>query len=59
VGFWFRLLKSFENDARAEAEFWAKMTPDERVGVVEELRAEWWELNGMTAEGFRRTIEVL
>jgi hypothetical protein len=59
VNTWFRRLRSFEEEANADAEFWAQMTPDERVAIVEQLRAEWLKEHGRSGEELRRTLAIL
>ncbi|MGB3562736.1 MAG: hypothetical protein WBC09_06720 [Thermoanaerobaculia bacterium] len=54
-----RKLTSFEEERTADREFWAQMSPDERVAAVEELRLEWNKIQGKSNEGLRRTARVL
>ena len=56
---WVRKLTSFEEERAADREFWAQMSPDERVAAVEELRLEWSKIQGKSNEGLRRTARVL
>jgi ABC-type nitrate/sulfonate/bicarbonate transport system substrate-binding protein len=56
---WIRKCASFDEDARADREFWAAMTPDARVALVEQLRREWAAISGHPAERLRRTVQVL
>ena len=56
---WLRRCDSFEEETQADAEFWARMTPAERVALVEEMRREWRERNGQPDEGLRRVARVL
>ena len=56
---WIRKCKSFEEERRADAEFWQQMTPAERVAIVEELRREWWERHGEGEQRLSRSIRVL
>jgi len=56
---WVRKLTSFEEERTADREFWAQMSPDERVAAVEELRLEWIKIQGKSNEGLRRTARVL
>jgi len=56
---WVRKCASFEEEKRADLEFWQRMTPDRRVGVVEELRQEWWERHGGGEPRLRRAVRVL
>ena len=54
-----RKCTSFVEDRQADREFWAAMTPDARVAVVEQLRAEWALISGHPEERLRRTVRVL
>ena len=56
---WVRKLNSFEEERVADREFWAQLSPDERVAAVEELRTEWSKIRGESHEGLRRTARVL
>lgn len=56
---WLRRYDNFKDEADGDAEFWQRMTPDERVDVVEQLRREWLERNGRVDEGLRRTARAL
>jgi len=47
---WLRKCSSFEEERKADLEFWQRMTPGERVDVVEELRQEWWDRHGGGSE---------
>lgn len=55
---WVRKLTSFEEERRADAEFWRQMTPNERVEIVEQLRQEWWEQHGNGEPRLRRAVRV-
>lgn len=56
---WFRKLDSFADEAEADREFWARMTPSERVAVIEDLRQDWLKMKGLPDEGLRRVVRVL
>ncbi len=56
---WVRRCSSFAEEADADREFWAGMTANERVAVVEQMRNEWWDRNGGRDEGLRRVVRVL
>jgi hypothetical protein len=56
---WVRRPASFAEEARADREFWATLTPDQRVAVIDELRKEWLRQRGAGNEGLRRTARVL
>jgi hypothetical protein len=51
---WLRRCLSFEEEADADREFWARFSPDERVSILEQMRREWLERNGRVDEGLRR-----
>jgi hypothetical protein len=56
---WFRKCSSFEEEEEADREFWAQMTGDERVEVLEQMRQEAWKITGEPLEGLRRVVRVL
>jgi hypothetical protein len=56
---WLRKCNSFAEEANADREFWSRMTGDERVEALEELRREAWKVTGERLEGLRRTVRVL
>lgn len=56
---WIRKCSSFEEEEEADREFWARMTGDERIEALEELRREAWKVTGERLEGLRRTVRVL
>jgi len=56
---WIRKCDSFAEERAADREFWASMSPDERVAAVQELRAQWAAMRGESHEGLRRTVRVL
>lgn len=55
---WVRRLASFEEEAAADAEFWARMTGDERVAVVNQMRREAAMRQGLEHDGLRRVVRV-
>lgn len=55
---WVRKCSSFAEEAEADREFWARLTPDERVAVVEDLRLGA-ERQGDDEPGLRRAVRVL
>ncbi len=59
VDIWVRKCNSFAEERQADREFWALMTPDERVAAVEELRTQWPAAKDDDQPGLRRTIRVL
>ena len=56
---WVRKCGSFEDDRRADREFWQAVPPDARVSAVEDLRKQWAKFQGADDEGLRRTVRVL
>lgn len=56
---WFRKLDSFADEAEADREFWAQMTPNERVAVIDDLRRTWLKMKGLPDERLRRVVRVL
>jgi hypothetical protein len=56
---WVRRCQSFEEERAADREFWATISPDERVALVEELRHEWARISGQAIERLRRTARLL
>ena len=56
---WVRKCGSFAEDARADREFWATMTGDERVAALEELRHEAWKVTGEPLQGLRRVVRIV
>jgi hypothetical protein len=56
---WFRRCATFEEEAAADAEFWAEMTPDERVALVDQMRREGILADGGGDEGLRRVVRVI
>lgn len=56
---WLRKLSSFEEENRADREYWQSMTPNQRVGIVEQMREEWWQDHGDGEPGLRRAVCVL
>ncbi len=59
VEFWLRVCNSFAEEAQADREYWARMTPQQRVEIAEEMRQNGWKITGGRVEGFRRVLEVL
>ena len=56
---WIRKCSSFAEDREADRAFWALLTPDRRVALVEQLRREWAQISGQPYERLRRTVRVL
>jgi hypothetical protein len=59
MAIWVRRCEGFEEEAAADAEFWARMSPDDRVALVEQMRMEWWIANGREDEGLRGVARVI
>jgi hypothetical protein len=55
VDIWLKRSSSFEEDSEADAEFWRRVSPDERVAILEQMRQEWLREHGRGDEGLRRT----
>jgi hypothetical protein len=47
---------SFEEEAEDDAEFYRRMSPEERVDLLEQLRADWIARNHAGDERLRRTV---
>lgn len=56
---WFRRCNSFEEEEAADLEFWAQMTGDERVEVLEQMRRDAWKVTGERLKGLRRAVRVI
>lgn len=56
---WIRKCSSFEEEAEADREFWERMTGQERVEALEEMRQESWKVTGERVEGLRRVARVV
>jgi hypothetical protein len=56
---WLRRCTSFAEEARADRDFWAALTGDERVAAIEELRIQYLRMRGQRDERLRRTVRVL
>lgn len=54
-----RRFSSFEEEQQADRQYWAAMTPDARVALVEQLRREWAVFSGIPQERLRRVVRVL
>ena len=59
VAVWVRKCANFAEDRQADREFWAQLTPAERISALEELRAQWIATIDHGDEGLRRTVRVL
>lgn len=54
-----RRFASFEEEQKADREYWATVPPDDRVAMVEQLRRDWATFSGQTEERLRRVLRVL
>jgi hypothetical protein len=55
---WVRKGRSFDEEAKADREFWRQTTATERLQALEELRLEAWGTEA-SAEGLRRVARVV
>jgi hypothetical protein len=55
---WVRKGSSFEEEAKADRDFWRQTTGIERLRALEELRIEAWGVES-SAEGLRRVARVV
>ncbi|MEO8379211.1 MAG: hypothetical protein ABI779_06070 [Acidobacteriota bacterium] len=53
---WLARCSSFAEESESDAEFWRRVSPDERVAVLERMRQEWMTEHGRHDEGLRRTV---
>ena len=53
-----RRFSSFEEEQKADREYWAAIPPDDRVAMVEQLRRDWAAFSGQPEERLRRTVRV-
>lgn len=56
---WVRKCSSWEEEAEADREFWARMSPGERVETVESIRLDLFAMRGESEERLRRVARVL
>jgi hypothetical protein len=56
---WFRRCATPDEAAAADREFWLRMSPEERVALVEQMREEWLKVTGEKDEGLRRVARVI
>jgi hypothetical protein len=54
-----RRFSSFEEEQKADKEYWAAIPPEDRVAMVEQLRRDWTTFSGQTEERLRRVVRVL
>jgi len=53
-----RRFSSFEEERKADKEYWAAIPPDDRVAMVEQLRRDWATFSGQAEERLRRVVRV-
>jgi hypothetical protein len=56
VTVWIKRLSSFEEEAEADAAFYRAMSPEERVAILEQLRAEWNAAHDESDQRLRRVV---
>ena len=56
---WVRKCSSWEEEAQADREFWAGMSPDERVEAIDGIRQTLFAMRGESEERLRRVARVL
>ncbi|HBL27830.1 MAG TPA: hypothetical protein DD490_13410 [Acidobacteria bacterium] len=56
---WLRKCSSFEEEEEADREFWAQMTGNERVQVLEQMRRDAWKVTGERPQGIRKVARIL
>lgn len=53
-----RIFKNFEEAEKAERDYYLRLTPEERLDILETLRQRYQELHG-DKQGFRRVFRVV
>jgi hypothetical protein len=56
---WVRKFSSFDEERQADREYWAAIPPDDRVAILDEMRAEWASWKGHGEQGLRRTVRIV
>ncbi len=60
---WARKFKSFAEAERAESDYYLKMSPEERLDIMQFLRGEYFKINrrlkNEAGTGLRRTIKII
>jgi hypothetical protein len=54
-----RCFDSFKEEQKANREYLAAVTPDDRVAMVEQLRRDWATISGQIEDRLRRVVRVL
>ena len=56
---WVRKCANFAEDRQADREFWAQLTPAERISALEDLRAQWIATIDMVTKDFEELFACL
>ncbi len=56
---WINRAKNFKEAERFDAAYYIKMTPEERLDIMEMLRNEYWKLKGKPNECKKRICKVV
>jgi hypothetical protein len=56
---WIRKCSSYEEAEEADQEFWARMTGDERIKALEQMRQNAWKITGEPLQRLRRVVRVI
>ena len=56
---WVRKFSSFDEERQADREYWATISPNDRVAILDEMRAEWAAWKGDDEQGLRRTVRIV
>jgi len=54
-----RIFRGFEAAERADEDYYASLSPQQRVDLLLELIAAWTEAHGAAAEGFARVHRIV
>ncbi|PIR26303.1 MAG: hypothetical protein COV43_02190 [Deltaproteobacteria bacterium CG11_big_fil_rev_8_21_14_0_20_42_23] len=55
----FAIFKNFQDAEKANRENSFKLTPEERIELLEQLRKQYQELHYGTQQGFRRVFRIV
>ena len=53
-----RIFRSFEEAERVEREYYASLTPQQRVNLLQEMRAQYLESLGEAGRGFENVCRI-
>ena len=56
---WLRKFSSFAEERIADREYWAQFSPDDRVAMLDQIRAEWADTQPDDEQGLRRTVRIV